>query len=570
VGSRLWLLALLALALAWGSVLVDGGPNQNAHMARVTALAHGTTRIDPYRKWTRDTAFYKGHYYAAKAPGLALVTLPWYFVLEGTGLLVHGPPPDVPWPLAETLQMPVAAPWEFALWGSLLPFFGLLILVRRVTERLVPGSGTLTAVTLGAGSIVAVFSTIFFDHELSAFLGFAAFALLFRERSGRPSRGLLLAGGLTAGLAVTVEFPLALVAALLGVYVLARPGDRLRRLLAYGTGFALGVIPLFAYNLWEGGTLRPISYAYAVRSPGLTGHDVLGANASGFFGVGPPGFAALTRLLLFPKGLLILSPVWALAAAGLVLLWRGGRRAESALAGSVCGAFLLYNAGYYLPFGGFNAGPRFLVPMLPFLALGLASAWRAWPGPTLALAGASVVVTTVSILANPMLVAEDAGVMFHRLERGGDQNGPLPLTVFHWITDAKRGPLLAIGAFVIVVVSCVFAPVARRLSRRQLVLGLVALAAWRIAYAGGTVIARAPHGWPIALALLFTLGGMVALLVRGERWAIGPAVLLLLAGWPRFTGHTALALLLVSGVLVALAAAATAARSRRVASPATP
>jgi len=140
VGTRFWIVALAALTLAWGAVLVDPGPNQNAHLARVTALAHGTTRIDPYHNWSADIAYYKGHYYAAKAPGLALLTVPWYFVLEATGLLVHGPPPNVPWPLAESFKsMSYVAPWELALWGSLLPFLGLLLLVRNVTERLVPG-----------------------------------------------------------------------------------------------------------------------------------------------------------------------------------------------------------------------------------------------------------------------------------------------------------------------------------------------------------------------------------------------------------------------------------------------
>src|SRR6059036_1269894 len=95
------LVPLALLALAFGSVQVDPGPNQNAHMARVTALAHGTPRIDRYHWWSRDVAYIDGHYYAAKAPGLAVFTLPWYFALRATGALVHGPPPSVHWPAAE-------------------------------------------------------------------------------------------------------------------------------------------------------------------------------------------------------------------------------------------------------------------------------------------------------------------------------------------------------------------------------------------------------------------------------------------------------------------------------------
>jgi hypothetical protein len=556
VGARLWIVALLALAFAWAAVLQDPGPNQNAHLALVTAIAdHGTPRIDPYERWTRDDAYVDGHFYSAKAPGLALWAVPYYLVLKATGLVVHGPPYSVPWPLAETQAMPYTAPWEVALWGAALPFFLLLLLVRTAAERLVPGYGTIAAVTLGAGSLVGVFANVFFDHELSALLGFAAFALLLRDRSR-----FALAAGVVAGLAIDVEFPLAIVALVLAVYA--------RRRLPYLGGIVLGVLPLLAFNTWAGGRPWSLAYSHAVLEPGRSGHDVLGANASGIFGVGVPSFHSLVDLLLSPKGLLVLSPVWALAALGLAALWRAGRRAEAAVCLSVTALFLLYDAAYYLPFGGFNGGPRFLVPMLPFLALGVAVAWRDLPGPTLALACASVTVTTVSILSDPMLVSEDVGTMFRRLEHGGDQNGPLPLTVFHWFWGDHRAALLLLGAAVLAVVAAVYTPVARRLSRRQLVLGLVALGAWRIVYAGGTVIERAPHGWPVALALLFALAATITLLVRDERWAIGPALILVPAGWPRFTAHTSLALLLVSGALVALAAVAV--RSRPAASPAAP
>lgn len=545
--SRVTVLALVVLAVAWASVLELPGPNQNAHLALATAVAHGTPRIDPYHHWSRDVAWVGGHYYAAKAPGLALLSVPWYFVLDWTGTRVAGPPPSVPWPQAESLRMPRSAPWELALFGATLPFLGLLLLVRRTAESLVPGYGRAAAVTLGAGSLAAVFSTLFFDHELSAFLGFAAFALLLRDRAR-----LAPLAGIVAGLAVTAEFPLATVAVVLALYA--------RRRIAYALGVLAGVVPLLAFNTWAGGSPFALAYSHAVLEPGKSGHDVLGANSSGFFGLGVPSLHAATTLLGSGKGLLVLTPVWALAAAGLVLLWRAGRRAEAAVAATIAALFLLYDAAYYLPFGGFNGGPRFLVPMLPFLALGLAAAWRAWPGPALALALASIAVTTVTILSDPMLVSEDVGVMFHRLVRGGDVNGPLPLTVLHWAWSARIAPLLVVAAVVAVAVAI---SLPRRLGGRDVLLGLAALVAWRVAYVGGPILIKAGgHAWLVALLLLCTLAVGITVLLRDGPLAAAPAALLLPLAWPRFAAHPGPALAAVSVALVALAALP-AARSAR-------
>jgi hypothetical protein len=190
--------------------------------------------------------------------------------------------------------------------------------------------------------------------------------------------------------------------------------------------------------------------------------------------------------------------------------------------------------------------------MLPFLSFGLAAAWRAWPGPTLALAGASVVVTTVSILANPMLVSEDVGTMFHRLERGGDVNGPLPATVLRWVWDAKRGPLLLIAVLVAVVAVCAFWPVIRRLTLHDVALGVAALVGWRIAYVGGTILARSAHGWFPAFVLAVAIGLALVLLVRGRRVEVLPALLLVPLVWPAYAAHTSIAFATVSLALVVL------------------
>ena len=89
--QRLELVAIAAVALAAAFVQHPPGDNQTAHLALVKAIADGTPRIDRYQDETADDSYIDGHFYTAKAPGLALFTEPWYLVLRATNLDVANP-----------------------------------------------------------------------------------------------------------------------------------------------------------------------------------------------------------------------------------------------------------------------------------------------------------------------------------------------------------------------------------------------------------------------------------------------------------------------------------------------
>src|SRR5262245_24354069 len=73
-----------AIAFAFAFLVQDSGPTQAAHFALVRSLAKGTAEID--MRETIDAAYVDGRFYAAKAPGLAFFTLPWYGTLRAVGL----------------------------------------------------------------------------------------------------------------------------------------------------------------------------------------------------------------------------------------------------------------------------------------------------------------------------------------------------------------------------------------------------------------------------------------------------------------------------------------------------
>src|SRR5271165_3460789 len=386
---RLALAAILLVGVAYATMIPSFSWNQTSHYDLIRALNNGTTTIDAYQENTGDKVYYKGHYYSARAPGLALFALPFYDVLNlvdaDRWARSHVAPPQ---------RNDDEMIYLIGLWANVLPGLLLLLLVWQVSERFEPGYGVAAAVTLGLGTMVLPLSTLLFSHVFTTFLGFAAFWLMLRERDGPASPMLLGVAGLFIGYAFASEYPLFFVGVMLGLYLLSRRDARTplgvaRRVGAYIGGGLVGMVPLLLYNHYAFHSWTHLAYSDVPRQH------------KGFFGIGLPSLRVLTTLLFDSRGLLTISPVLVMGAAGTVLLYRRGRRAEALTIGGICLCYLGYNSGYYLPFGGGFMGPRFLTTMLPFLAFPIAIAFKRFPGPTIALAAISITATVIATVTHP-------------------------------------------------------------------------------------------------------------------------------------------------------------------------
>jgi hypothetical protein len=468
---------ILAIILAWALLVQAPSANQTSHYALIRALASGTAKIDPYASETIDKSLFQGHLYSNKAPGLALAAAPVYFLLDKTGLAAAArrAASHLAGTVGARAKSGAAAQiradrgiiWVLTLWAVIIPATVLLVLVRAVAERIQPGYGTLVAVALGAGTLVMPFATLLYSHVLAAMLAFAGFATLFL---GRPdSHRRLLAAGALCGLAVTTEYPLAIVAGLLGLYVIAR--DRSWRAVAfYAAGVIAGLLPLGLYDLFAFGSITHLSYTGALP----TTSAAISPHQSGLFGVGLPQLGRGLRVLFAPKGLIVLTPFVAVAVAGLALMSRGRYKWEAALAGVTLLAFLIYNAGYFGPLGGQTPGARFMIAALPFAFLGCGSAVRRWPGPSLALLAASVGTMVLATITEPQIASSDLSV-WTSLAKAGNLQYTLLGAVGLGHGWAPVVPVLALVAFALV---RAFRRAAVRLTDRDLVAGLIVLAVW--------------------------------------------------------------------------------------------
>jgi hypothetical protein len=393
------------------------------------------------------------------------------------------------------------------IFGCTIPVVLIMLLTFWLVERRDPDQGPLVAITMGLGTLLLPFATLFFSHVLSAFLGFAAFCVLFRERQRGSARTLpIVAGGVLAGYGVSTEYPLAVLAVLLGLYVVWRR-DPVRPALAYGAGFLIGLVPLLLYDWWAFGSPLHLSYSYVA------------ANSSGVLGLGAPSLRTFVRLLVADRGLFVVTPVMAPAMAGMVVLYREGRRMDALLPAAVVLAYLGYNACYYLPFGGGVPGPRFLVTIIPFLAVPLAAVYRRAPLATLALALVSFVVMAVATLTGPILdTGRSTHVWWIRLGQGSFKTPHWTLVVF---------ALFVLGA---VILTARVTP-RPRITRIDLELTALAVGGWfAIMRAGPSLLQRDHETGHIGGLLTLILLGL-AFIAVAVAVARGPGISLL-AGVP--------------------------------------
>jgi hypothetical protein len=369
------------------------GAEQRSFLALTLSLHNERSlRIDRYAELTPDKAFYNGHYYTDKAPGLSFMGLPVYAAaamlqpLDRRGLWIGYP--------------------VYLLSAALAAFPGALmaLMVRRLIRRM-RGSdveATLVAATLALGTLALPFSTMLFSHQMAAFIGFAAFFILTMGQSRRLSRAqrFLGAGGL-AGIATVVEYPMVLIAAALAVYALVISGRRGFAL--YMAGGLPAAVALMLYNTTTFGHPLALSYLYETNLWAQI-------HQQGVLGIGLPQWSTFLEVILGPRGLFTLSPVLLLSLYGLGAAIRDrGTRREGILAMILVGAYILITAGYRVPpTSVWVPGPRFLIPVLPFLALPLWYALRRWPALYLLTMAVSIALMLTVTAANPQVPPEVA------------------------------------------------------------------------------------------------------------------------------------------------------------------
>jgi len=379
---------------------MDYDNTKSRFMLLSAVVDEGRLSIDSNQEYTIDKAIVNGHYYSIKPMGLPLLSIPIYWFVRHAVL-----GPDIPGvvshimdPEARYLVRVVTVSLPFAFLG--------LILFQFLLSCGVPARHALWAcLAYGFGTIALNHATIYSGHETAAFFIFSSFSILFQISRGGASAGgrstaLGLLAGLCAGVAVLCDYMVVIYAVIIAVYALT---SKIRG--ASKAAFIMGAI-LCAVSL-------AVYDQICFGSPWSTGYSHLAFRpfqeytSKGLFGILWPDPRVLLALLgSVSRGLLFISPVLLFALAGLAFLYRRAHyRREFWVMTLIPAAALVIYSGYPGWHGGWTFGPRYLVPVLPFLVLPLALAADGGPW-FLLLLGLSVVQVACAQLGWPHTAPE--------------------------------------------------------------------------------------------------------------------------------------------------------------------
>lgn len=327
--------------------------------------------IDRFADWTEDKAQFEGHYYADKAPGLSLLGVPPAAAADAYFRANNMPTNTLDWGIYDRY----ARVATLTIVGVLSSVTAALIYLIALRLGASPQGAVFGSFVIAMGSPFFFWSVTFMAHAPAGSMFLFVFGLAVLPRTRNFALGVAV--GLVAGLAVVIDLTAAIVLSAAGVLLLAltwrpsTPG-------AWGylggivLGGLLGVMPLFIYNTMAFGSPFHVGYASVVGFEGMK---------QGLFGIGWPKLSTLYEILFGTfRGLRQFVPVLVLVPIGLALMWlRPATRTASIIITAIAAAVILINSGYFYWEGGWSAGPRHLISMLPALGVAMAFVWsRPW------------------------------------------------------------------------------------------------------------------------------------------------------------------------------------------------
>lgn len=354
------------------------GWNVNSQFALTCAIVErGVLSIDAYHDQpqfeTNDKAFFEGHFYSDKSPVTAFLGIPAFWTYRQ---LVRSAGADLDYARARYWT----TWWTIGLSAAILTMLTTLLLRRsglpETWAAMLAGLWVMATPLFG-------YSILFYNYAPAAAMALGGFLIVqpaLERRKGNPATcawptpAAFLAGGIFLGLASWTLQTNALLAFALSAglaWSAFRSPDVpiSSRLTGAGSWTLGGLIGAGGYALYSLAIFGEVTSPYRYEFD-ATFREMM---SRGLMGAGLPDLKVLQLISVHPyHGLFFLFPMTVVAVLGCLSLLGSPRlRGSAAVALAFLGALLLYNAGYYMWWGGSAYAPRHLIPALAPLSLGL-------------------------------------------------------------------------------------------------------------------------------------------------------------------------------------------------------
>jgi hypothetical protein len=389
----------------------DWGANSRADL--VYAFGDkGVLNIDDYHENTGDKACYPGpyaadpneinkgtctgHYFSDKSLGPSLLALPFYMIFKAVAALPpiqrfiesgkglggvtdtlnpSGQAAASPEKLKENLRQGMALTF-MTFFATSIPsaLLGVVVFLMAARFARKDSYAFLLGLVYGLATIAFPYSNVLYQHQLSAFGTFVGFYLMWRVVYEDADLRWLWVIGVLFSFAVITEYPVVPALAIIflwGAYKMP-PSQRLQLYRVVVAAIPLGLI-FAAYNYAAFNNPIPVGYEYSTNWQNV--HQV------GFLSLTLPNPETLIGLTLGAfRGLFFLSPVLLIGIPGLWMMWQQKPEYRSGVVTIILVIlfFFTYNSSSAMWWGGNTVGPRYLVPVIPFLALPMIFAFNLW------------------------------------------------------------------------------------------------------------------------------------------------------------------------------------------------
>jgi len=371
------------------------GWNEFSHLALTMAIVdEGRLEIDSYYNQTGDRAYYNGHYYSDKAPGLSFLAVPvyatWKFIYYNfiTNFISHQESEEYVSKIIDNepiflyinpslfflLLMIFVTVFTSSLFGALL-----VVLIYKISKYFTKNERyrLLLTIVAGFGSLILPYSTVFESEIIATFFVFLSFFLLFKIKKERirDSKVFFLAGFFST-FSIVMNYPTIVLAFALLIYLFTFKLRNKKLIFIYLLGIFLGISPLLIYNyvIFK----NPFELTLQHNDPLIW---KIGEEELKRYGITSfiPNLFVTLRITLYPyRGLFFYFPILFLSLVG--FYWMSKKYKKEVIMILIPFIVLLYFISTrYFWWGGFSFGPRYLIYIIPFFFIPLIYSFKKIP-----------------------------------------------------------------------------------------------------------------------------------------------------------------------------------------------